>query len=162
LDDETITQVRSIIEANRYMTLGTAYGGVPWVAPVAYVVDHTCAFYWTSRRDARHSRSIQRNPEAAIAIFDSTAVYGEVDGVQAEGLAEALPDEQVTESWALYVSRYPMFRSYSSDVVLSTSPIGIYRFTPRALYKHDSASTDGDRRLQVDLEALQSRPPRTQ
>jgi uncharacterized protein YhbP (UPF0306 family) len=124
------------------MTLATADGANPWVAPVAYVVDRAYDFYWTSRRDARHSRHIERNDVATIAIFDSTAGYGEVDGVQAEGRAETVPDEQVPELWELYLARYPMYRSYSSEVVISTSPIGLYRFTPNALYKLDSASEE--------------------
>jgi nitroimidazol reductase NimA-like FMN-containing flavoprotein (pyridoxamine 5'-phosphate oxidase superfamily) len=63
---------RSIIDSNRYMTLGTADdGGVPWVSLVWYATEDYREFFWVSSPEARHSRNLEARPELAIVIFDS-------------------------------------------------------------------------------------------
>jgi uncharacterized pyridoxamine 5'-phosphate oxidase family protein len=62
----------SIIDANLYLTLGTAdLDGRPWVSPVYFATSDYAEFYWVSARDARHSRNIAKRPEVSMVIFDS-------------------------------------------------------------------------------------------
>ena len=66
----------AIIDANAYMTLGTAdAGGLPWVTPVWFAPEGDRRFYWVSDPDARHSRNLADRPQLSIAIFDSTRVH---------------------------------------------------------------------------------------
>ena len=63
---------RSLIDANRYITLGTADGdGTPWVSPVYFATADYAAFYWMSAIDADHSRNIAIRPQVSMVIFDS-------------------------------------------------------------------------------------------
>lgn len=49
---------QSIIDSNRYMTLGTAdASGLPWGAPVWYASAEYREFLWVSSPGARHSRA---------------------------------------------------------------------------------------------------------
>jgi nitroimidazol reductase NimA-like FMN-containing flavoprotein (pyridoxamine 5'-phosphate oxidase superfamily) len=63
---------RSIVDANRFMALGTAdSGGTPWVSPVWYAPASYREYVWVSRPGARHSRNLAERPQIAITIFDS-------------------------------------------------------------------------------------------
>jgi hypothetical protein len=66
------TIARTIIDANLYMTLGTAdEAGAPWVTPVFYAAAGYTELYWTSSLEARHSRNLARRPQASMVVFDS-------------------------------------------------------------------------------------------
>jgi nitroimidazol reductase NimA-like FMN-containing flavoprotein (pyridoxamine 5'-phosphate oxidase superfamily) len=68
---------RSIIDSNRYMTLGTAdAAGLPWVSPVWYAPAGYREFFWVSSPEARHSRNLATRPQLAIVIFDSHQAGG--------------------------------------------------------------------------------------
>jgi Pyridoxamine 5'-phosphate oxidase len=70
--------VRSVIDDNIYMVLGTAdETGRPWAAPVFYVPDAYRDLYWISSPDVTHSDNLARRPEVSIVIFDSRAPAGQ-------------------------------------------------------------------------------------
>jgi len=70
--DDLDAHARTIIDANLYLTLGTAeVDGTPWVSPVYFATADYAAFYWMSSRDAAHSRNIARRPQVSMVIFDS-------------------------------------------------------------------------------------------
>ncbi len=63
---------RGIIDANLYMTLGTAdHDGRPWTTPVYFACADYTRFYWVSSTEATHSRNIAQRPQVSIVIFDS-------------------------------------------------------------------------------------------
>ena len=63
---------RSIVDANRFMALGTAdASGTPWVSPVWYVPLSYGEYVWVSRPGTKHSRNLAERPEVAITIYDS-------------------------------------------------------------------------------------------
>ena len=68
---------RSIVDSNRFMTLGTAdESGMPWVSPVWYALKGYEELFWVSSPEARHSRNLARRPGLAIVIFDSHLAGG--------------------------------------------------------------------------------------
>lgn len=68
---------RSIIESNRFMTLGTADAdGLPWASPVWYAPKDPRELFWVSSPVARHSRNVAARPQVAIVIFDSHLAGG--------------------------------------------------------------------------------------
>ena len=70
--DDLDAHARTLIEANLYLTLGTADAdGTPWVSPVYFATADYAEFYWESSREATHSRNIARRPEVSLVIFDS-------------------------------------------------------------------------------------------
>jgi len=67
--DDLDAHARAIIDANLYVTLGTADAdGIPWVSPVYFATSDYDEFYWVSAQDATHSRNIET---ALPAAFDS-------------------------------------------------------------------------------------------
>ena len=70
-EPDLIQLTRSIIDSNRYLTLGTAdESGQPWVSPVWYAAAEYREFFWVSSPDARHSRNLARRPEVAITVSE--------------------------------------------------------------------------------------------
>ena len=68
---------RSIVDANRFMALGTANAsGTPWVSPVWYAPLSCRECVWVSRPQTRHSRNLAARPQVAIAIHDSHRAGG--------------------------------------------------------------------------------------
>lgn len=86
-------EAREVIDANRYMVLGTSgAGGVPWASPVWFAHAGYREFVWVSKPGARHSRNLGDRPEMSIVIFDSSvpvggarAVYMEATGAEVRG-----------------------------------------------------------------------------
>lgn len=90
--EELGTIARSIIDANRYMTLATAdKTGLPWVSPVWYAPAGYRDFFWVSSPQARHSRNLTTRPQLAIVIFDSHQP-GDWHAVYMSAVAEELVD----------------------------------------------------------------------
>ena len=70
--DDLDAHARALIDANLYVTLGTAdANGTPWVSPVYFATADYTEFYWTSANEAAHSRNIARRPQISMVIFDS-------------------------------------------------------------------------------------------
>jgi Pyridoxamine 5'-phosphate oxidase len=82
---------RTIIDSNRYMTLGTAdETGRPWASPVYYASAGYTEFLWVSSPEATHSRNIAARPQIGIVVFDSRAPIGTGQGVYMSAVAEEL------------------------------------------------------------------------
>ena len=62
-----------ILETTSYMVLATAdETGRPWATPVWFAADGLDRLYWLSWPGTRHSMLIERRPEIALTVFDST------------------------------------------------------------------------------------------
>jgi nitroimidazol reductase NimA-like FMN-containing flavoprotein (pyridoxamine 5'-phosphate oxidase superfamily) len=106
----------AVIEANKYMTLGTVgQDGRPWVSPVYFTPDGHHDFYWVSSPEAAHSLNIARNAEVSIVIFDSSVAIGQASAVYLNARAELVPDDQLERRAEHYASRYPELRAFSVD-----------------------------------------------
>lgn len=85
---------REVMDANRYMTLGTAdEDGVPWVSPVWFATSDEREFFWVSSPEARHSRNIAARPEVSIVIFDSQVLPGSAEAVYMSAVAGQVVDD---------------------------------------------------------------------
>ena len=81
--------VRTIIDSNMYMVLGTAdESGQPWVTPVYYASSEYKEFYWVSSPEVRHSWNIAVRPQISIVIFDSQVPIGTGQGVYMAAIAD--------------------------------------------------------------------------
>jgi nitroimidazol reductase NimA-like FMN-containing flavoprotein (pyridoxamine 5'-phosphate oxidase superfamily) len=94
---------RSIIEANRYLTLATAdQDGLPWASPVWFASADLQEFFWVSSPDARHSRNLTARPEVAVVIFDSGQPIGTGRAVYLSARAEQVPEPDVDRGIATF------------------------------------------------------------
>ena len=82
---------RAIIDANSYMTIGSAdENGLPWVSPVWFAPADHREFFWVSDPDATHSRNIAARPQVSIVIFDSRVPIGTGQAAYIAATAEQL------------------------------------------------------------------------
>lgn len=87
---------RSVIDGNRYLTLGTRdAAGRPRLSPVYYTPARYTDFYWVSSPDARHSRNVAEQPDVEIVIFDSTAEIGKGRAVYLSATARQIGEDEL-------------------------------------------------------------------
>jgi nitroimidazol reductase NimA-like FMN-containing flavoprotein (pyridoxamine 5'-phosphate oxidase superfamily) len=147
-DPEELEAVaKSIIDANRYMTLATAdEHGSPWASPVWYAPVQYREFLWVSSPEARHSRNLALRPELAIVIFDSHEAGG-WKALYMVAVAEELSD--VDEEIRIY-SRHGEaqgLRAWTREDVLPPARHRLFRATSSEHFVLDPH----DRRIPVDL-----------
>ena len=104
---EREAMARAIVDANSYMTLGTADAdGMPWASPVWYAAASYREFFWVSKPGARHSQNIAVRPDVGIVIFDSTAAVGTGRGVYMTAHAERVTaDDEVGRGMSVFSAR---------------------------------------------------------
>lgn len=120
--------VRAIVEANTYMTLGTAdEHGRPWASPVFYASADCVDFYWVSAPDTRHSRNLAVRPELSIVIFNSQSrpYEGLTQAVYLEGEAAQVTGEDVDRGLEIYPG--PPSRGARPISAADLRPPGPYR-----------------------------------
>ena len=138
---------RSIVDANRFMALGTAdASGTPWVSPVWYAPLSYREYVWVSRPETRHSRNLAERPQVAIAIYDSHRP-GSWTAFYMEAVAEEL--EEVDDALEAFNRRSEAqgLRAWSRTEVLASGEFRLYRASATAQFVLD----DHDTRLPVEL-----------
>ena len=139
---------RSIVDANRFMVLGTAdASGRPWVSPVWYALLSYREYVWVSRPGTRHSRNLAARPEVAIAIYDSHRP-GAWSALFTGAVAEELEDVKVALEAFNRRSEAQGLRAWSRTEVVPPGEFRLYRATAGEQFVLD----DHDRRLPVHLQ----------
>ena len=149
---------RTIIDANKYMVLGTAdQAGHPWVTPVWFASEDYRSFLWVSSPEARHSRNVAARPEVAIAIFDSTVPVGSAHAVYMAGAAEELIGGELDGGVEVFgrLSEADVGRRWGLEDVRPPSLFRLYRATVSEHYvliagRDPELGTGVDRRERVD------------
>ncbi len=139
-------ETKKIIATNTYLTIATSDGENPWISPVHYGVDENYIFYFCSMPISHHSKLIEKNPNVAFAIFDSTAPEGKGIGIQVRARAELLPEAEYQHALKYYKSIF-----VPTDIEkIKKSPYKFYKLTPTEIYITDPKS-DKDERAQIKL-----------
>lgn len=127
--DDLDAHARSLIDANLYLTLGTADAdGRPWVSPVYFATVDYAEFYWVSAHDAAHSRNIARRPQVSMVIFDSQVPTYHGRAVYLSATATELSGHNLDRGIAVYPG--PATRGATGitrDDVTAPSPYRLYR-----------------------------------
>jgi nitroimidazol reductase NimA-like FMN-containing flavoprotein (pyridoxamine 5'-phosphate oxidase superfamily) len=148
--DAATALARSIIQANRYLTLATAdQDGLPWASPVWFASVDLREFFWVSSPDARHSRNLTVRPEVGVVIFDSRQPIGTGRAVYLSARAEQVPEPDLDrgiETFSL-ASRAQGARDWARSDVQGQARHRLYRATAVATY----VLSDTDERVPVDL-----------
>lgn len=122
---------RSIVDANLYMTLGTAdRDGRPWVSPVYFASADYIDFYWISDPASTHSRNLADRAHASIVIFDSQVPPGSGEAVYMSAEAVEVSGLDLDRGLAIYPGAHERgARRVTRDQVLPPSPYRLYRAT---------------------------------
>lgn len=86
--------------------LGTSHGEKPWVTAVYFAADVDLNLYWLSRKNRRHSREISNNSHVAGTIVLPHNYGDKVRGLQFEGEARELKDEDAISGRNIYSSKF--------------------------------------------------------
>jgi nitroimidazol reductase NimA-like FMN-containing flavoprotein (pyridoxamine 5'-phosphate oxidase superfamily) len=103
---DTAAIARAIIDANSYMTLGTAdETGLPWVSPVWFAPRGYREFFWVSDPARRHSWNLAVRPQVSIVVFDSTVPIGTGQAVYMSAVAEQLTATGLQDGIRVFTDR---------------------------------------------------------
>jgi len=103
MTDDLRAHARALIDANLYLTLGTADpDGRPWLAPVYFAPAGDRTFLWVSDVEARHSRNLAERPAVSLVVFDSTVAPYHGRAVYASGEARELAGDDLDRALGSY------------------------------------------------------------
>ena len=92
---DPVATAKAIIDANRYMVLGTAdERGRPWVSPVYYAHVDYREFLWVSRPETLHSNNLVARPQISLVIFDSSVPIGAAQAVYMSAVAQRVEGDE--------------------------------------------------------------------
>jgi nitroimidazol reductase NimA-like FMN-containing flavoprotein (pyridoxamine 5'-phosphate oxidase superfamily) len=151
---EAAAVARAIVDANRYLTLGTADdSGLPWATPVYFAVDGYGEYFRLSAPEARHSRNLAVRPEAGIVIFDSRVPIGTGQAVYVSAITDQVPEADLERALEIYSRRSVADggRVWGTEHVLPPARHRLYRATAREHFVLDPH----DERVAVDLAATE-------
>ena len=137
MDTELAAEARRIIEATKYMALGTAdESGHRWVSPVWFATDDCRYFHWVSSPDARHSQNLAVRPEVAFTIYDPSVEVGTAAAVYISGTAEELTGTDLERGIEIFgrLSRTNAGRDWGLEHVQPPALYRLYRATAAEHY----------------------------
>jgi len=82
-------EIKKFIKAHFTAVLGTSDNDNPHVCSIYYVTDGE-EIYFKSQNKAQHSKIIQENHKAALAIYDHNSNYSDKKGIQLAGSVERI------------------------------------------------------------------------
>lgn len=128
------------INRQKVMQLATVRGEQPWICTVFFVVFGGC-FYWLSLPQRRHSKEINANPHAAVAIAIKQDLP--VIGIQAEGTVSAVEDAAEMEAvLELYVAKYDAGEQFAKRYKAGKNHHALYKLTPKKVMAFDEVNAD--------------------
>ncbi len=111
------------------MALGTAGldDGRPQVAPLFFASDDAFNLYWISDPDSRHSKNLGDWNDVSATIYSHTWDYTAIQGVQFEGDAmDVADDDERTRALGLYTTKFT-FVTDKFAVLIAQSVIYVLR-----------------------------------
>jgi uncharacterized protein len=112
-----LSRVTDVLTATHLMSLATRDADGLWAADVIFVHDDTLTLYWMSDPNARHSRAIDANGEAAGTITAST-VHGVPNlGLQFAGHAQRVDGFRLDLAAKHYAKRGRVLPMAHEDVL---------------------------------------------
>jgi pyridoxamine 5'-phosphate oxidase-like protein len=136
---------KEVVDANLYMTLGTAdETGTPWVSPVYFVAAAYREFYWASKTETAHSRNLAERPQVSIVIFDSQVPVYQGRAVYLKAVGAELSAAELDVGIDVYngpAASRGISRLVREDVE-GPAPHRLYRATVSEHYTLDPAGHD--------------------
>jgi uncharacterized protein YhbP (UPF0306 family) len=117
----------SILSEAEAMTLATiGPGGEPRATPVYFAYDEQLNLVFLSDEHSLHSRNLERDARAAVAIYPQVKDWRSLRGVQMKGDARRVAASERGQAQAVYRQRFP-FVAALSELIGDTA---FYRFVP--------------------------------
>lgn len=128
-EDDLVAMAVSVIDGNRYMTLGTAEpDGSPRLSPVYFTHDGYLDFFWVSSPQAQHSRNLSERSDVSAVIFDSSVQVGQGRAVYLTGTAALIPDDELSDVCArAFLTVGPDARAFAPHELSGDALLRLYR-----------------------------------
>lgn len=131
--------LKECLDSTNFSCIATIDKKGVWANPVYFAYDQKFALYFISQLSSRHMQNLQRDPRISVAIF-STAQKGDVAGIQLEGKAKILTEndnrEEIHQAFDTYYGRAgrgPDVKDYINN------PTWLYvKITPEDIYYFDT------------------------
>ncbi|MFM2431683.1 MAG: hypothetical protein RLZZ511_2896 [Cyanobacteriota bacterium] len=157
---DRLAQAVEILRQNRFCTLATVSSdGWPWASPLLYGYDQQLMLYWSSAIAARHSIDLANHQgRCALTVYDSQASPGKVAGLFFQGVAQLVPETQVTQAMQHLFARVVNPPDRTAADYLGESPRRFYQFQPQQIWISGARVPVGnqlvDTKIQLDQTAL--------
>jgi len=128
--DEIKEQIVKYISKRKFLTLATSTKeGEPLTHPIAYVNKGDIVYFSTGKQTRKY-KNIQKNPNVAYSIYEPTEYLEEVISVQMEGKATAVTDnKQIDEVNRMLKQKFPTMADLIKDpegIIIKISPKTCY------------------------------------
>ncbi len=123
--------LRAFLAGQSTLALATAgeSDGRPQVAPLFFASDEEFNLYWVSSPDSRHSANIADWGDASVTIFAPTWEWTHIKGVQIEGAAMPVTeDDERARALQVYKAKFPFVTDKFADLIEQSV---IYVLRPR-------------------------------
>jgi uncharacterized protein YhbP (UPF0306 family) len=129
---EQIWQVRTLLDGESTLVLSvTDAAGAVHSAPLFYVTgegpDQPLDLLWLSSPESLHSKCLQANQRASVAVFRPTFEWRQIAGVQMRGLCSVVEGEERAAALNRYRARFHLGQLLGLAIRQST----LYRFHPQ-------------------------------
>lgn len=132
--------IRDFLTTAQLMNLGTSHSGKPWVTPIYFAADVEMNIYWLSRKSRRHSQELSNNSHVAGSIV-LPVKYGEkVRGLQFEGDARELKEQDAIAGRNIYSSKFWIVEDRAASVAEGGDPQICYQLKPEKFILFDEVS----------------------
>lgn len=140
--------IESILSQSRDLVLATAQSNIPWAAELVFGHDGDFNLYWISDIDTRHSRELKKNPKVAAVITVQPAGEIKNRGLQIEGVARELKEEEIVGAAREYFAKRgtPHMPKTLEEVNKLTKGRSWYTLKPSKIYILDEALFGYDRK----------------
>jgi uncharacterized protein YhbP (UPF0306 family) len=123
LPDDMRLVLRAFLDGQSTLALATAglRDGRPQAAPLFFASDDALNLYWVSAPDSRHSRNLEDWNDVAAAIYVHTWDWMGIKGVQIEGVATPVTDDEERQrALALYSAKFPFANEQFGALIASS------------------------------------------
>jgi len=128
--EEIKEHIIDYLSKRKFLTLATStQKGEPLTHPIAYV-NKGDIIYFSTGKETRKFKNIQKNPNVAYSVYDPTEHLEEVKSVQMEGKATPVTDKKETKE-----INEMLKQKFPSMSYLTQDPDGIIiKITPKSCY----------------------------
>jgi uncharacterized protein YhbP (UPF0306 family) len=148
--EKQLEWIVALLRAESTLALATADAdGLPYVAPLFYLVDSDLTLYWFSSARSQHSLNLLREPRAAATVYRAVHHWRDIRGVQMSGVTSMVDDPALRKRIASeYCDRFQLGTAFRLAIRQST----LYAFKPSFLRGIDNSHHFGEK-FEITLES---------
>lgn len=122
-----LKKVERLLLSESTLTLATtAADGSPRAVALFYLLEPDLRIYWYSAGSSEHSRNLERNGAAAVAVYRHTAEWKKIRGVQMRGMAAKVKGRAARRAIAeRYKERFRLGRMF--DTAMARAKLYCFR-----------------------------------